>query len=307
MRAIFNPPLVCVCSLVWAVTRGEGLDIDGDIEHDTAATEGFIERCAPVMERNGFSHASFRHGAGHGIHSLSLEEIRHFFEPNAPIENKIPVVNLNLSSEQVFLPNAPLAGYNEHFKTMSMKVMSYIMLNDRPDFGMTNLNTLEKVGHWYHMHEIYAIASEMYREMKLSPPLDPELCPCVNDVVVNGVMDELVNVSMKFHNPILHSDHCIYHRPEEDMPSWGSTAEKEALIEYYVQKYIEDSTKGNAVNLLILKPPTINSLVARNGSKQWVLFEAWQTNCMLEEEEMKGFTVFMYCKLNRPLDHPIQG
>ena len=141
--------------------------------------------------------------------------------------------------------------------------------------------------------------------MKRSPPLDPELCPCVNDVVANGIMDELVNISMKSHNFL--SDQCIYLRPDEDPPSWGSAAEKAALIEKYEREYLEDSTKENAVKLLSLKPWTPNSLVAENGSKQWILYQALLTNCMLGEEEMKGFTALMYCKLNRPLGHSRQG
>ena len=74
------------------------------------------------MGNNGLNYSSFWHGAAHGIHSLYLEEIQHFFEPEAKANNKIPVVNPNMSAEQVILLDSPLAGYDEDFYTMSLKV-----------------------------------------------------------------------------------------------------------------------------------------------------------------------------------------
>ena len=96
--------------------------------------KGDMEKCDDTMARNGLNFSSFWHGAAHGLHSLSLEEIRHFFEPDAPEENRIPVVNTNLSSGTTILFNAPLRGYDEDFKTMALKVMAYFMLNDKPYF-----------------------------------------------------------------------------------------------------------------------------------------------------------------------------
>merc|ERR1711971_874656 len=125
-----------------------------------------VATCPDVMARNGLNFSSFWHGAAHGLHSLHLEEIRHFFEPDATENNKIPVVNKNLSSEQTILFNAPLAGYDEHFGTMALKVMAYFMLNDRPDFFEQGVNTLEKLTHQYHMHEIYAAAAPIYNKKR---------------------------------------------------------------------------------------------------------------------------------------------
>merc|ERR1711971_278843 len=60
----------------------------------------------------------------------------------------------------------------KHFNTMAIKVMAYFMLNDRPDFFEQGLNTLEKLTHQYHMHEIYAAAAPIYNKMKENPPTD---------------------------------------------------------------------------------------------------------------------------------------
>ena len=52
-------------------------------------------------------------------------------------------------------------------------------------------NTLEKVAHQYHMHEIYMRAAEMYQEMEKDSTLDRTFCSCANDIVANGVLAEL--------------------------------------------------------------------------------------------------------------------
>eukprot|EP00092_Neocalanus_flemingeri_P086883 GFUD01109546.1.p1 GENE.GFUD01109546.1~~GFUD01109546.1.p1 ORF type:complete len:219 (-),score=48.83 GFUD01109546.1:40-696(-) len=157
--------------------------------------KGDMARCTEVMTNNGLNFSNFWHGAAHGIHSIGLEEIRHFFEPDAPEHIKIPVVNADLSAEEMIVFHAPLRGYDEDFKTMAMKVMAYFMLHDKPYFYQQGVNTLEKVTHQYHMHEIYSAAAPIYRKMKEDPPTDPELCPCVNDVTLNGILTELVNIA----------------------------------------------------------------------------------------------------------------
>ena len=69
------------------------------------------------------------------------------------------------------------------------------MLNDHPDFFQQGVNTLEKLTHQYHMHEIYAAAAPIYNAMKENPPSDPELCACVNDITGNGILIEMANIA----------------------------------------------------------------------------------------------------------------
>merc|ERR1719192_98748 len=158
-------------------------------------SNGELSTCLDIMARNGLNFSSFWQGAAHGLHSLHLEEIRYFFEANAIENNNIPVVNKNLSSEQTILFNAPLAGYDERFNTMALKVMAYFMRNDSPDFFQRGLNTLEKVTRQYHMHEIYAAAAPIYSNMKENLPLGTELCDCVNDIRGNGILVEMANIA----------------------------------------------------------------------------------------------------------------
>ena len=83
------------------------------------------------------NYKTFSYGVGHGIHALSLEEIRHFFKAEATEENGIPTVNTDFRAENSILYNAPLWGYNDRFTTWSLKIMDFFMLNDKPYFYET--------------------------------------------------------------------------------------------------------------------------------------------------------------------------
>jgi hypothetical protein len=267
--------------------------------------------CKDVMANNGLNFSSFWHGAAHGVHSIYLEEIREYFEPEAPAANRIPVVNKNLSAEEVILFDSPLAGYDEDFLTMAMKVMAYFMLNDRPDFSIQGINTLEKATHQFHMHEIYAAAAPIYRRMKENPPKDSELCPCVNDITGNGILKEITNIASKL--KYFNSQRMPRARGFNWEGYWGDKKEKAIqkrsadsvspdMIAQYEQQYLANSTHDTAKVLMGARPWVKNTLV---GPEQWVSYEAMLTYSMLQEEGLNDFAVFMYCKLKQPgLDHP---
>jgi len=272
------------------------------------------------MARNGLNFSSFWHGAAHGLHSIHLEEIRHFFEPLATEDNKIPVVNKDLSSRQTILFDAPLAGYDEHFHTMALKVMAFFMRNDGKDFFEQGLNTLEKLTHQYHMHEIYAAAVPIYKKMKENPPTDPELCGCVNDITGNGILSELAHIAKKLKyfqqqtrmarnlNVASNCDEQHFHgRSYETVRKYcrrkrNAEDNEGATISELEEEYLANPTHETAMSLLDKKPWEGNSLV---GPEQWISYEAMLTASMINEEKLNDFATFMYCRLNQPdTDHP---
>jgi len=297
-------------------------DLPGNETHGSGKEP--VATCSDVMARNGLNFSSFWQGAAHGLHSLHLEEIRYFFEANATENNKIPVVNKNLSSEQPILFNAPLAGYDEQFNTMALKVMAYFMRNDRPDFFEQGLNTLEKLTHQYHMHEIYAAAAPIYKKMKENPPTDPELCGCVNDITGNRILGEMANMARQlkyFQSKRTPRSRCslrIYIRIYWGSSSCGGGREPQALarkrreaeengfdeqaIAERETTYLENPNRETALSLLQVRPWDGNSLV---GPDQWVSYQAMLTASMLGPEKLNDFATFMYCRLNHPdIDHP---
>jgi len=301
MKILLGVIIGLASTLVLALPQVETDAITEEPSKETKEVQNeAMERCNEVMAKNGLNFSSFWHGAAHGLHSLSLEEIRHYFEPDAPEENKIPVVNTNLSAEQTILFNAPLRGYDKDLQTMALKVMAYFMLHDKPDFFEQGLNTLEKLTHQYHMHEIYTAAAPIYKKMKEDPPTDQELCPCVNDVTANGILTELVYIAkqLKYFARQPRSLGCrLGYRCRRRRNAVNTTE----IIAQYEEEYLADSSIENAAKLLNVSPWKPNTLV---GPEQWISYEAMLTYSMLDEKELNDFTVFMYCKLNQPdLDH----
>ena len=168
--------------------------------------------CEDIFSLNGLNYTTFYLGAAHGLHSLSLEEIRYFFDKNATEDNKIPTVNIDFRSEEVLHFNAPLWGYEDKFDTWSLKIMDWFMLNDQPHIYETvnyikckmqqfsfwcfiqGSTTLQKIGHQFHMQELYGRTAEVYQELKLNPPSE-SVCRCANDVNANGILPELATIS----------------------------------------------------------------------------------------------------------------
>merc|ERR1719429_443701 len=60
---------------------------DNELTEDDSNQQS--KTCPEIFEDQGMNFSSFAVGAGHGIHSLSLEEIRHFFKYDAQELNRI--------------------------------------------------------------------------------------------------------------------------------------------------------------------------------------------------------------------------
>ena len=97
--------------------------------------------------------SSFYHGVAHGVHALSLEEIRHFFKADTPEKNHIPTVNTDFKADDPVLYNAPLWGYSDRFHgdhgdqgrskswgPWALKIIDFFMLNDQDYFYDTVSN-----------------------------------------------------------------------------------------------------------------------------------------------------------------------
>lgn len=268
--------------------------------------------CGEIFEDNGMNYTTFSLGAAHGLHSISLEEIRHFFEADAPETNKIPVINTDFRSEQSLLFNAPLWGYSDRFSTWSLKIMDFFMLNDKPYFLEQGVNTLEKIVHQYHMHEIYELATPIYQELKSTPPVDPDFCPCVNDVTANGILEDLARFAKKLkyfsRQPRARttdrwtaetwpSRHALRVQKRE-----AEDENEKSLIAQREQEYLDNSNTESALNLLKVSPWVPGTLT---GPEQWISRSASVTYAMITQKQIRDFATFMFCKLNQPeYDHP---
>merc|ERR1719158_153152 len=68
--------------------------------------DGPNKECWSTMEEAGIDIVNFPFGTAHRIHSLTLQDLRDFFDPNADRDNGIPTINVNLQSDDLILPNA---------------------------------------------------------------------------------------------------------------------------------------------------------------------------------------------------------
>ncbi len=58
----------------------------------------------------------------HGVHSMTLEDVRYYFRSDASAQNGIPSLNYDLSDDlHPVLRNAPASGYDTSFSTIAMQ------------------------------------------------------------------------------------------------------------------------------------------------------------------------------------------
>lgn len=160
-----------------------------------------LPKCHKVMKKHDLT-GRFPGAVAHGIHSITLEDIRHYFNPYATENNGVPTLNYDLKSKQPVLPNAILYGFDTTFKTVGMRYVDQVMRHmDRKSFYLTGYNTLEQLVHTFHMGEVWANAKVHYDRIIRKSPYDPLLCACVNDIENNGIMKMLPFMSLKIRYP----------------------------------------------------------------------------------------------------------
>ena len=140
----------------------------------------------------------FPGSVAHGVHSISVEHIKHFFGVDIPVDNGIPTVNTNLNGPRI-LPSAPKISNDTKMSSLTMKEVNYVLSNnDKPDsFYVKGLSSIEKMTHIAHMDEMWFQATEMYETLKSNPP-SPFVCNCITDENKNGIKRELVSRSRTF-------------------------------------------------------------------------------------------------------------
>lgn len=159
------------------------------------------EKCKKLMKENGLTRR-FPGAVAHGIHSITLEDIRYYFKASATEQNNVPTLNFNLSEKATpVLPHAKLYGYDTSFKTVSMRHLDQVLRDmDKKDWYLTNYNTLEKLVHTMHMGEVWAKAKVHYESIALLG-YKKDLCACVKDTEKNGILKMLPYMSLKIRYP----------------------------------------------------------------------------------------------------------
>lgn len=164
------------------------------------APQASAESCAAAMKTLNLTDG-FPGVVAHGLHDITVEDLR-MFKPDVPCPgNGVPTVNRDLTSDTVVLPSAPCLGDGSPFMTAAMRLVDRELAHmDDPQYDVGRYSGLERMVHAFHMREVWAMALPHYRLIAAEPP-DDATCACVRDVEANGVMKMLHLVSRSIRHP----------------------------------------------------------------------------------------------------------
>jgi len=252
-----------------------------------------------------------------------------FFEPDAPEDNHIPNVNLDLMSTHPVLYSAPKSGVDPRIKTSGLRVLDQVLSHmDNEAYDMKNYSVLERVAHIMHMREMYANVQPIYQALKDKPPPNPEvICHCINDIESNGVKDTLYFIALKIREPnvmtniVLRIDgNHAYMYDGKDL-SAESDNRHSFSIKYrlfrrprrpaepgtkykFKSKYKYQSHRRRRRSLLFVNPDSIvdnpdkyeDEMPALVSEKAW---KFWKEQSLDTDEQMNyDIAMFLYCTLN---------
>merc|ERR1719154_260812 len=86
--------------------------------------------CFDLLQQTEKISSEYPKRIAHGIHSLTLADLRTYFNPSANSSNYIPTVNRNLSSSSApILNDAPDLKRSGSFKTIGLQVAEEVVLS----------------------------------------------------------------------------------------------------------------------------------------------------------------------------------
>merc|ERR1712243_95315 len=179
---------------------------------------------------------SFPGVVAHGVHSITLPDIRHYFPSSTQNTIRIPVVNPDLLSPFPLLSSPP--DFKPSFHSPTLQAVDRILSHLREqNYDIRGYTDLERLVHAAHMQEMWYGASKVYSDIQQRRGItEPGLCQCIQDVENNDVIRML---------------HIIARKAREDkpgkvsIPENGNDKENVNLVSNFL-KYDFDKTKeGN--------------------------------------------------------------
>jgi len=260
-----------------------------------ASTDG---DCFSLLEKSRLLSATYPNRIAHGIHSLTLADLRHYFNPKANLTNNVPTINRNLSSSEPILNDAPDIGRSDRFQTMGLLVAEEVALNEDRDWDMHNADILGKLMHALHMHEMWAETSKVYHSLLVNPPSDPNFCPCLVDVENNGVYFNLRNIAILIREPTL-----AYNTENKRVPRGGRALHHD---------YVNGHTSYNTGNAKPQRYALIHKRAAEEGNEKPILENDSEANyssktywvdlfdgyAKMTDPVKSDLALFLYCMLN---------
>jgi len=152
------------------------------------------QNCSQVLKEIALNDPE--HLIAHSIHSLTLNMIRHYFNPDATEENGIPTVNLNRSEPNHLNDNAVFVNLTNSMDNYGPFFALDMILSNMDDklYGIMNANVLDRIAHAMHMHNMWEHASKSYKELVENPPKSGE-CSCLIEAYMEDIMKNLLTIA----------------------------------------------------------------------------------------------------------------
>jgi len=260
---------LCILQLGWSLPAADNSSkilVNNDVNDNLDDKDDKVVQCKNVFTNAGLNYSSFFAGAAHGIHSLSLEEIRYFFKSDTPEDNKIPTVNIDFRSEN---DSICMCANDVTSNGILAEVVNIAkQLKYRARQGRARGGCLYS-GRSYRSYEGYrgyepCGGAEGYSGSELYIPHQIAPAPA----------------------------------PAPALTKREATSKKVELEE----AYLKNSNKETAKDLLAVSPWIPGNFT---GPDQWISYSAMLTYSLPSQQGLRDFATFIYCKLNQPgLDHP---
>jgi len=262
------------------------------------------ETCRAAAEQVGVDFENFRYNVGHVLHSLTVEDVRFFFDENFPVENNIPTVNTNLTAGSPVLSYAP--SFPSKFKFPLGSTLDKILLNnDDPNNSFAKgLTSLEELGHAAHMLEMLFRASQIYKTIE---NIDINtVCPCLVDEESNGIIEELEylaeimgNTAEDLGDRVVYDDSCISGK-ENQVTSRKARARFTYKSDGYTVTIDRDGTCH--IESKCRKKRTINAcpnVPELTDSYSWNVFKHDIAGPMEDDgtQMAKNVAIYLHCKI----------
>merc|ERR1719239_1559574 len=158
------------------------------------------QNCSQVLAPLNLSW-DFPDRAAHGIHSLTLNDIRMYFDPIAKADNGIPTVNVDRSTPNLLNENPVLLDQPTTFSFPPLHILDVILSNmDDTEYGIKNSNIIDKIAHDLHMSEIWTSAAKYVKEL-YEEPLSNETCSCLISSHEPYMVRRLEFLAVEIRNP----------------------------------------------------------------------------------------------------------
>jgi len=157
------------------------------------------KNCSEILANKDIAE-EFPYFVAHGSHSLTLNDLRAFFDEKAAKNNGIAVVNRNLTGD-VLLQNAPWITPDSRFSSPAFFALDQTLSHmDDNLYDIKNANALDRIAHALHMQEFWLKSSLYFKDLPRKFKLK-KVCKCIEKMYGQMIGRELSTIAKQIREP----------------------------------------------------------------------------------------------------------